>query len=184
MSSTSTFPDISGYDVLRSLRVGRIRTPVLILSGLADIQHKVKGLGFGADDYLTKPFHKDELLARIRAILGRSGGQSEAVIRCGDLAVKLDHKRVEIAGRNLDLTRREYEILELLATREGAPITNEAFLNHMYGGMDEPKQKIIDVFICKARKKIVRASGGRDYIETVRGRGYMLRQPKALKAAS
>src|SRR5215212_8752085 len=74
-------PDISGYDVLRSLRIGRVRTPVLILSGLADIQHKVKGLGFGADDYLTKPFHKDELLARIRAVLRRSRNLSEAVIR-------------------------------------------------------------------------------------------------------
>jgi two-component system, cell cycle response regulator CtrA len=112
-------PDISGYEVLRSLRVNRIRTPVLILSGLADIQDKVKGFGFGADDYLTKPFHKDELLARIRAVVRRAGHPSEAVIRCGDLAVKLDHKRVEIAGRNLDLTRREYEIIELLASRQG-----------------------------------------------------------------
>jgi two-component system, cell cycle response regulator CtrA len=175
-------PDISGYDVLRSLRTGRIRTPVLILSGFADIQHKVKGLGFGADDYLTKPFHKDELLARIRAVLRRSGDQSENMIRCGDLVVNLDHKRVEIAGRDLDLTRREYEIIELLAGRQGAPITKEMFLNHMYGGMDEPEQKIIDVFVCKARKKIVQASGGRDYIETVRGRGYTLREPQAMKA--
>ena len=175
-------PDISGYDVLRSLRAGRIRTPVLLLSGLADIQHKVKGLGFGADDYLTKPFHKDELLARIRAVLRRSGDQSKNVIRCGDLVVNLDHKRVEIAGRDLDLTRREYEIIELLAGRQGAPTTKEMFLNHMYGAMDEPEQKIIDVFVCKARKKIVQASGGRDYIETVRGRGYTLREPQALKA--
>ena len=175
-------PDISGYDVLRSLRTGRIMTPVLILSGLADIQHKVKGLGFGADDYLTKPFHKDELLARIRAVLRRSGDQSENMIRCGDLVVNLDHKRVEIAGRDLDLTRREYEIIELLASRQGAPIAKEMFLNHMYGGMDEPEQKIIDVFVCKARKKIVQASGGRDYIETVRGRGYTLREPQAVKA--
>jgi two-component system cell cycle response regulator CtrA len=177
-------PDMSGYEVLRSFRTGRIRTPVLILSGLADIQHKVKGLGFGADDYLTKPFHKDELLARIRAVLRRSGDQSENMIRCGDLVVNLDHKRVEIAGRDLDLTRREYEIIELLAGRQGAPITKEMFLNHMYGGMDEPEQKIIDVFVCKARKKMVQASGGRDYIETVRGRGYTLREPQAMKAAS
>src|SRR5918995_5977622 len=102
-------PDISGYEVLRSLRVNRIRTPVLILSGLADIQHKVKGLGFGADDYLTKPFHKDELLARIRAVLRRSGDQSENMIRCGDLVVNLDHKRVEIAGR--DPSSRLHDLL-------------------------------------------------------------------------
>jgi two-component system cell cycle response regulator CtrA len=179
-----SLPDISGYDVLRALRVGRIRTPILILSGLADVQSKVKGLGFGADDYLTKPFHKDELLARIRAVLRRSRKHSEAVIRCGDLVVKLDQKRVEIAGRDLDLTRKEYEIIEVLASRQGAPITKEMFLSHMYGGMDEPEQKIIDVFVCKARKKMVQASGGRDYIETVRGRGYTLREPQAMKAAS
>jgi two-component system, cell cycle response regulator CtrA len=177
-------PDMSGYDVLRSLRVGRIRTPVLILSALADIDHKVRGLGIGADDYLTKPFHKDELLARIRAILRRSVGNSETVIRCGELVVKLDHKRVEMAGRNIELTRKEYEIIELLASRQGAPISKEMFLNHMYGGMDEPEHKIIDVFICKARKKIVQASGGKDYIETVRGRGYTLREPLALGAVS
>jgi two-component system cell cycle response regulator CtrA len=175
-------PDISGYEVLRLLRVNRIRTPVLILSGLADIQDKVKGLGFGADDYLTKPFHKDELLARIRAVVRRSADPAEAVIRCGDLVVYPEHKRVEIARRDLDLTRREYEIVELLASRQGAPIANETFLTHMYGGMDEPKPKIIDVFICKIRKKIVQACGGRSYIETIPGRGHALRERPLITA--
>src|SRR3954451_4969386 len=149
-------PDMSGFDVLRSLRLGRIKTPVLILSGLSDIEHRVKGLGFGADDYLTKQSQSDELIARIRAILRRSGDQVESVIRCGDITVKLDQKRAQIKGRDLGLTTKEYEVLQLLATRQGTPITKDMFLSHLYGGMDEPEQKIIDVYICKLRRKVRR----------------------------
>jgi two-component system, cell cycle response regulator CtrA len=177
-------PDMSGYDVLRGLRISRVKTPILILSGLNGIDNKVKGLSFGADDYVTKPFHKDELVARIRAVVRRSAGPSESVVRCGDLVVKLDQQRAEFAGQNLRLTTKEYKIVELLAIRQGSPITKEMFLNHLYGGMDEPEQKIIDVFICKTRKKLMEGSGGRDYIETIWGRGYTLREPQALKAAS
>jgi two-component system, cell cycle response regulator CtrA len=132
-------PDMSGYDVLRSLRLGKITTPVLILSGLNGIEDKVKGLGFGADDYLTKPFQTDELIARIRAILRRSGHQVESVVRCGDLSVELDQKRAEVGGRDVGLTTKEYQMLELLAMRQGTPITKEMFLSHLYGGMNEPE---------------------------------------------
>src|ERR671927_268919 len=118
-------PDMSGYEVLRILRVAKVKTPILILSGMAGIEDKVKGLGFGADDYLTKPFHKDELVA----------------------------------------------------LRKGTTLTKDMFLNHLYGGMDEPELKIIDVFICKLRKKLANASQGKNYIETVWGRGYVLREP-------
>jgi two-component system, cell cycle response regulator CtrA len=177
-------PDMSGFDVLRSLRLGRIKTPVLILSGLSDIEHKVKGLGFGADDYLTKPFQSDELIARIRAILRRSGDRVESVIRCGDLTLKLDQKRAQMGRRDLGLTTKEYQMLELLAMRQGTPITKDMFLGHLYGGMDEPDQKIIDVFICKLRKKLMQASGGKDYIETIWGRGYVLRDPQPVRARS
>src|SRR5439155_3490477 len=141
------------------------------------INNKVKGLGFGADDYLTKPFHKDELIARIHAIVRRSAEQAEAVVQCGDLAVRLGAKRAEIAGKPVNLTGKEYAMLELLALRKGSTLTKEMFLNAMYGGMDEPEMKIIDVFICKLRKKLAEASGGKDYIETVWGRGYALRLP-------
>src|SRR5215204_2211564 len=175
-------PDMSGFDVLRSLRLGKIKTPVLILSGLSDIEHKVKGLGFGADDYLTKPFQSDELIARIRAILRRSGDQVESAIRCGDITVKLDQKRAQIKGRDLGLTTKEYEVLQLLATRQGTPITKDMFLSHLYGGMDEPDQKIIDVYICKLRRKLLEASGGKDYIETIWGRGHVLRDPEPVRA--
>src|SRR3954470_17244490 len=170
-------PDMSGYEVLRSLRAARVNTPVLILSGLDGISSKVKGLGFGADDYLTKPFHKDELVARIHAIVRRSAEQAEAVVHCGDLTVRLGVKRAEIAGKRVNLTGKEYAMLELLALRKGSTLTKEMFLNAMYGGMDEPEMKIIDVFICKLRKKLAEASGGEDYVETVWGRGYALRVP-------
>ena len=170
-------PDMSGYEVLRGLRVAKVKTPILILSGMAGIEDKVKGLGFGADDYLTKPFHKDELVARIQAIVRRSKGHAESTIHCGDLVVNLDKKQVEIAGGRVNLTGKEYQLLELLALRKGSTLTKEMFLNHLYGGMDEPEVKIIDVFICKLRKKLATSSQGKDYIETVWGRGYVLREP-------
>jgi two-component system cell cycle response regulator CtrA len=177
-------PDMSGYEVLRSLRAAKIPTPILILSGLASIEDKIKGLGLGADDYLPKPFHKDELVARIHAIVRRSKGHAQSVIATGDLVVDLDSKDAKVGGAAIPLTSKEYQILELLALRKGSTMTKEMFLNHLYGGMDEPDAKIIDVFICKLRKKIANASGGQDYIETVWGRGYALREPNAHLAAS
>jgi two-component system cell cycle response regulator CtrA len=170
-------PDMSGYEVLRSIRVSKITTPILILSGLASIDDKVKGLVSGADDYVTKPFHKDELIARIHALVRRSAGHAESVVAIGDLLVNLDQKQVEVDGHRVHLTGKEYQMLELLALRKGATITKEMFLSHLYGGMDEPELKIIDVFICKLRKKLANASGGRNYIETIWGRGYLLRDP-------
>jgi len=170
-------PDISGYEVVRALRLAKVKTPILILSGLAGTEDKVKGLGLGADDYLTKPFHRDEVVARIHAIVRRSRGHAQSVVTIGDLVVNLDEKSVEAGGAWVHLTGKEYQIHEILALRKGTTLSKEMFLNHLYGGMDEPELKIIDVFICKLRKKLANASGGRDYIETVWGRGYMLREP-------
>ena len=169
-------PDMSGFEVLRSLRVSKVKTPVLILTGLAGIEDKVRGLGFGADDYMTKPFHKDELVARIQAIVRRSKGHAQSVIECGDLVVNLDTKMAQVNGTPLHLTAKEYQILELLSLRMGMTQTKDMVLNHLYGGMDEPEMKIIDVFICKLRKKLTNASGGKDYIETIWGRGYVMRE--------
>jgi two-component system cell cycle response regulator CtrA len=170
-------PDMSGFEVLRSLRVSKVKTPILILSGLAGIEDKVKGLGLGADDYMTKPFHKNELVARIHAIVRRSQGHAESVIQIGDLVVNFDAKTVEINAARVHLTRKEYQMLELMSLRKGTTLSKEMFLNHLYGGMDEPESKIIDVFICKLRKKLDNASGGKNYIETVWGRGYVLHEP-------
>jgi two-component system cell cycle response regulator CtrA len=170
-------PDMNGYEVLKSLRSAKVNTPVLILSGLSEPDKKVKGLGFGADDYLTKPFDKAELLARIQAIVRRSKGHSNSVIRTGAVEVNLDTQTVTVDGKTLHLTGKEYGIMELLSLRKGSTLNKDQFLNHLYGGIDEPELKIIDVFICKLRKKLEDASGGKNYIETVWGRGYVLRDP-------
>jgi two-component system cell cycle response regulator CtrA len=173
-------PDMDGYEVLRRLRAGKVRTPVLILSGLDALNDKVKGLGFGADDFLTKPFDRRELIARIQAIVRRSKGHAASEIRTGKLSVNLDSRTVTAGDKPLHLTAKEYGILELLSLRKGMTLTKEMFLNHLYGGMDEPDLKIIDVFICKLRKKLAQATGGEHYIETVWGRGYVLRDPEEL----
>ena len=170
-------PDMSGHDVLRQLRLARIETPILILSGSDDTDNKIKGFGFGADDYMTKPFHREELVARIHAIIRRSKGHAQSVIRTGKVAINLDAKTVEVEGKTVHLTGKEYQMLELLSLRKGTTLTKEMFLNHLYGGMDEPELKIIDVFICKLRKKLAEATGGQNHIETVWGRGYVLRDP-------
>ena len=177
-------PDMHGHDVLRQLRLAKIETPILILSGSDDTESKIKGFGFGADDYLTKPFHREELVARIHAIIRRSKGHAQSVIRTGKIAVNLDAKTVDAEGKAVHLTGKEYQMLELLSLRKGTTLTKEMFLNHLYGGMDEPELKIIDVFICKLRKKLAQATEGDNYIETVWGRGYVLRDPEPARAAT
>lgn len=170
-------PDMNGHEVLRQLRLSRIETPILILSGEDGTESKLKGFGFGADDYMTKPFHREELVARIHAIIRRSKGHAQSIIKTGAIAVNLDAKTVEVDGAPVHLTGKEYQMLELLSLRKGTTLTKEMFLNHLYGGMDEPELKIIDVFICKLRKKLSEATHGDNHIETVWGRGYVLRDP-------
>ena len=177
-------PDMSGHEVLRQLRMARVDTPILILSGSDDTENKLKGFGFGADDYLTKPFHREELVARIHAIIRRSKGHAQSLIRTGTVTVNLDAKTVDVGGQPVHLTGKEYQMLELLSLRKGTTLTKEMFLNHLYGGMDEPELKIIDVFICKLRKKLAAATGGENHIETVWGRGYVLRDPDAQAGAA
>jgi two-component system, cell cycle response regulator CtrA len=175
-------PDMNGHEVLRQLRIAKVETPILILSGQDDTENKLKGFGFGADDYMTKPFHRQELVARIHAIVRRSKGHAQSTIATGKFTVNLDAKTVEVDGKPVHLTGKEYQMLELLSLRKGTTLTKEMFLNHLYGGMDEPELKIIDVFICKLRKKLSEATGGENYIETVWGRGYVLRDPASSEA--
>ena len=169
-------PDIEGFEVVRRLRIARNDTPVLILSGLTRPQAKVKGLGLGADDFITKPFDKAELLARMQAVVRRSKGFSQPTLRIGSVELNLDSREVWVDGKQVHLTGKEYSILELLVLRKGMVLTKEAFLNHLYGGLDEPEVKIIDVFVCKLRKKLAQA-GADNMIGTVCGRGYMVREP-------
>lgn len=112
-------PDMHGFDVLKKLRMGRVDTPVLILSGISELDSKVRALAMGADEYLTKPFHKIELVARINAVVRRSKGHAESVIRIGKIAVNLDGKVAEVDGARIHLTGKEYAMLELLALRQG-----------------------------------------------------------------
>ena len=174
-------PDMNGHEVLRQLRRARIDTPILILSGNDDADNKIRGFGFGADDYLTKAFHREELIARIHAIIRRSKGHAQSIITTGKVVVNLDAKTVEVDKQPVHLTGKEYQMLELLSLRKGSTLTKEMFLNHLYGGMDEPELKIIDVFICKLRKKLSVATGGDNHIETVWGRGYVLRDPEKIE---
>lgn len=170
-------PDLSGFDVLKELRTAKVDTPIMIVTGDDRVDSKLRGFGFGADDYMTKPFNRDELIARIHAIVRRSKGHAQSIISTGKIKVNLDAKTVEADNGPVHLTGKEYLMLELLSLRKGATLTKEMFLNHIYGGMDEPELKIIDVFICKLRKKLAAATGGDNYIETVWGRGYVLRDP-------
>jgi two-component system cell cycle response regulator CtrA len=167
--------DIEGLEVVRRMRISRNDTPVLVLSGLTMPQARVKALSLGADDFIIKPYDKAELLARMQAIVRRSKGFSQPTVRMGRLALNLDSREVSVDGRDVHLTGKEYAILELLVLRKGMVLTKEAFLNHLYGGLDEPEVKIIDVFVCKLRKKLSRA-GADGIIGTIWGRGYMLRE--------
>ncbi len=169
-------PDMEGAEVVRRMRAARNHTPVMVLTGLSRPQEKVKALSSGADDVMAKPFDKAELLARMQAVVRRSKGFSQPMLRIGALELNLDSREVTVTGRPVHLTGKEYAILELLVLRKGMVLTKEAFLNHLYGGMDEPEMKIIDVFVCKLRKKLAQAGAGSP-IGTVWGRGYMIREP-------
>jgi two-component system cell cycle response regulator CtrA len=171
--------DMDGFDVIRQLRTAKITTPILVMTGLGSVDDKVRALGLGADDYLTKPVHPTELAARIVALVRRSKGIARSIVTTGGLTVDLDLKTAAFNGVELRITGKEYEMLELLALRKGMTVTKEMFLGHLYSGRDEPEIKIIDVFICKLRRKIADASGGLNFIGTIWGRGYTLREPTA-----
>lgn len=169
-------PDIEGFEVLRRMRASRIDTPVLAMSTLTRPQAKVKAFGCSADDVIAKPFDTAELLARMQAIIRRSKGYAQPTLSIGPVQLKLDVREVAVNGTPVHLTGKEYAILELLVLRRGMVLTKEAFLSHLYGGMDEPEAKIIDVFICKLRRKLSDA-GAPSVIGTVWGRGYTVRDP-------
>jgi two-component system cell cycle response regulator CtrA len=176
--------DMTGLEALRSIRAKKLQTPVIILTGSSEVDTKVQALTAGADDYVTKPFHKAELSARIAAVVRRACGNAESIIRTGNIALNLSTRSVEVCGNAIHLTPSEYKMLELLSLRKNTVLTKEACLNHLYNGLSEPEIKIIDVFICKLRKKIAAASGGDPSIETVWGGGYMLRDPKETRLAA
>lgn len=177
--------DIEGYEVLRRMRISHIETPVIVVSGLSRPQAKIKAFALGADDFVIKPFDINELMARVQAVVRRSKGFSQSMLQVGPLTLNLDRREAAVLGKAVHLTSKEYAVLELLMLRKGMALAKEAFLNHLYGGMDEPEIKIIDVFICKLRKKLAKA-GADGLIGTIWGRGYILRSPEQVfhKAAT
>jgi len=178
-----TLPDMEGVELLRRMRQARLAVPALALCGSAQPSARIRAFAAGADDVMSKPYDHDELLARLQAILRRSKGYSAPVVRIGNLQLNLDSREVSVEGQLVRLTGKEYAILELLVLRKGMVLTKDAFLNHLYGGLDEPEMKIIDVFICKLRKKLQIAGAG-NLIGTVWGRGYMLREDHAADVAA
>jgi two-component system cell cycle response regulator CtrA len=177
-------PDMKGYRMLQRLRAAGVCAPILILSGPVEPDQRVKFLRSGADDFLTKPVDGSELVARIQAIVRRSNGHSGSTIRTGKLVLNLDSRTVSVGDAPVRLTNKEYAILELLSLRRGTTVTRETLLDQLYGGLDAPQLKTFDVFICKLRKKLARATGGSHYIEAVWGQGYVLRDQSSRSASA
>ena len=168
-------PDGDGFQFAKAIRRNQIDTSVLVVSGRSSVTDKVVALHSGADGYLTKPFDRQELIANLTAIIRRANGHADNKIVTGPIVVYLSKHEVMVGESRLDLTSKEYRILELLSLRKGSTLGKSHFLSHLYGGIDEPESKIIDVFICKLRRKLIESTGGDNYIQTVWGQGYVLR---------
>ena len=172
-------PDTDGYEVIRRLRWSSIAVPIIVLSSLTRPQAKVKAFSLGADDFLVRPFDESELGARIQAVVRRSKGLSRSRIALGPVVLDVDSHTVAVNGETVHVTEKEYRILEMLFQRSGSVIAKESFLSQIYGGNDQPNAKIIDVFICKLRRKLAQA-GAEDVITTVWGDGYIVRDAASI----
>ncbi len=159
-------PGLDGMTVLHTLRAQGQRLPVVILSARDDI---VTGLERGADDYVTKPFRFEELLARIRARLRSEGTAEQTVLRHGDLALDLRTRRADVAGHSVELSAREFTMLEVLMRHPGQVMSREQLLSHVWGYDFDPGSNVVDVYVGYLRRKL-----GRERIATVRGMGYAL----------
>lgn len=172
-----TLPDVDGCELIRRMRLARIDVPVLVLSGLSRAEVRVQALGAGADDFMVKPFDRGELIARVQAAVRRHKARRQAVVRVGSVGLNLETREVTVTGTPVRLTGKEFAILELLTLRMGTTLSKETLLSHLYGEMDEPDSKIIDVFVCKLRRKLALA-GAPDFVGTVWGLGYTVRDPR------
>ncbi len=162
-------PGLDGLDVLRVLRGQGHRLPVLILSARDDVADKVTGLELGADDYLTKPFRFEELLARVRVRLRQEGTQEQTVLREGGLALDLRTRRATVDGRQVELSAREFAMLEVFLRHHEQVLSREQLLSHVWGYQHDPESNVVDVYVGYLRRKV-----GRERIATVRGMGYAL----------
>ena len=174
-------PDGDGTRLARLIRAKKEKQliPILVVSGNNSVDDRIMALGAGADGYLTKPFDKHELLAHLEAMIRRANGHSSLQIEIGNMMIDLHRKVVNIAGKNVALTKKEYEIANLLGVRRGAVLSKASFINHLYDGRDEPESKIVDVFVCKLRHKLEKAGLRGAAIQTVWGQGYKLVETEA-----
>jgi len=166
-------PDRDGLSLIRNLRKNHHRYPVLILTARDTWQDKVDGLEAGADDYLTKPFHMEELLARVRALLRRTGGWSESVMKFERLSIDTRAQQVRVDDKPIELTAYEYRVLSYLATNGGKVISKATLLDHLYEEDTDRDPNVLEVFIRRLRQKLD-ADKTLNPIETLRGRGYRL----------
>lgn len=169
-------PARSGLEVLQSLRAGGSAVPVLMLTGRDELADKVAGFGAGADDYLTKPFSFEELIARVRALLRRRGSLMPSVMCVGDLELDSVRHRAQRAGNRIDLTQREYSILEHLMRNSGHVVSRTKLAEHVWEQDFDPMSNVIDVHMARLRRKIDGAFEPK-LLRTIRGSGYMLRDP-------
>ena len=162
-------PVKDGLTVLQELRAAGRRMPVIILSARDDVRDKVSGLEYGADDYVTKPFRFEELLARVRVRLRADGIAEPTVLRAGDMTLDLRTRRASIGDRSVELSAREFTMLEVFMRHSGQVLSREQLLSHVWGYDYDPGSNVVDVYVGYLRKKL-----GRDRVRTVRGMGYMI----------
>lgn len=171
-------PEMNGYAVLERLRAEHIDTPVLILTALSSIEDKVKGFRFGADDFLTKPFSKEELLLRIQAILRRSLNLSASQdIRFKELVIKPDQRRVYINDQMLDLKGKQYDLLEYFVSRQGSLISKNQLFDRVWGFMSDTSTNVVEVYVSGLRK-LLKEHDYDCYLQTIRGVGYLFAEPE------
>ncbi len=171
-------PGLPGLDVLKELRSGRVKTPILILTARSEVDQRVNGLDAGADDYLTKPFAIEELLARARALLRRAGGEPSGIVQVDDLILNPVTHDVTRGGQRIDLTSKEYALLEYMMRNAGRVLTRTMIAEHVWNLDFDTFTNVIDVYIRYLRNKIDRGRT-RGLIHTVRGSGYTLKATDA-----
>ncbi len=160
-------------DIVRKLRMARVRAPIVVIARMMTESARLRVLQAGADDLIVDALSHEEVFMKVQNLIRRSRGFQDNTLRIGAVEINMNAKKIFANGKPVTLTKKEYQIAEILALRKGVVLSKEAILDHLYGGLDEPNPKIIDVFICKIRKKLLNL-GVDDFIETNWGRGYMV----------
>lgn len=171
-------PELSGLELIKKIRAEGSQLPILILTARGRWQDKVEGLDAGADDYLVKPFHQEELMARIRVLIRRAAGWSDSTLHCGPVALDPTTQRVTVSEQEVELTAYEYKVLEYLIVHAGEVVSKSVLTEHLYDDEDDRDSNVIEVFIRRLRQKLD-SDGSLSPIETLRGRGYRFNLPTA-----